>query len=52
MMGKRYTIRRQSDGEWCVWDTQTDAPAEAHGSRYINLRQDEAVEDAETLNDK
>lgn len=36
--------------EWCVWDSETGAPAEAHGFRYINLRRDEAEDDAETLN--
>jgi hypothetical protein len=46
----RYKVRKQEDGFWCVWDTENDEPAEAHGMRYINLRYDEAMEDAETLN--
>jgi hypothetical protein len=46
----RYQTSKQDDGMWCVWDTQTDEPAEAHGKRCINLRYEEAVEEAETLN--
>ena len=47
----RYRVRRQSDGNWCVWDTKTDKPAETpHGMRHVNLRQDEAIEEAEALN--
>jgi hypothetical protein len=47
----RYRVRRQSDGNWCVWDTKTDKPAETpHGVRHVNLRQDEAIEEAEALN--
>jgi hypothetical protein len=50
-MAPRYRVRRQDDAEyWCVWDTETDEPAEAHGVRYINLRQEEAREEAEALN--
>jgi hypothetical protein len=55
-MAKRYEARPQpaslTGGAdfWYVWDTQTKAPAEAHGMRYINLRKDEAIDDAEMLN--
>jgi hypothetical protein len=46
----RYEVRKQDDEYWCVWDTETDRPAEAHGTRYVHLQYDEAVEEADTLN--
>jgi hypothetical protein len=55
----RYTVRQYTEDGfkspdehcWAVWDKETDAPAEAHGFKYINLRQEKAREEAETLND-
>jgi hypothetical protein len=49
-MAPRYTVRKQDHEYYCVWDKETDAPAEARGTRYIDLRFDEAIDDAETLN--
>jgi hypothetical protein len=46
----RYAIRKQDDGLYCVWDTETDSPAEAHDFRYVNLRWDEAEEARDELN--
>lgn len=54
----RYSVRAYSEDGfkphpemgWCVWDKETDAPAEANGMRYVNLRQEEAHEEAEGLN--
>src|SRR5260370_16654393 len=44
----RYRVRRQSDGNWCVWDTQTDKPAETpHGVPHANLRQSQPIQQAE-----
>ncbi len=46
----RYTLRKQGDGLWCIWDKETNAPAEAHEMRYINLDYDKAVEARDDLN--
>ena len=46
----RYTLRRQDNGLWSVWDSETDAPAEAYGICYINLAYEEAVEERDNLN--
>ena len=46
----RYTLRRQDNGLWSVWDSATDAPAEAYGICYINLEYEEAVEERDNLN--
>jgi hypothetical protein len=46
----RYVVRRQDNGEYCIWDTKTDKPAEVDGRRYINLQFDEAIDQARPLN--
>lgn len=49
----RYTVQKQADGEYyCVWDNERDAPAEAFGMRYINLRYEKASEEADTMNEE
>jgi hypothetical protein len=48
----RYTVRRQSDGDYCVWDAQTDKPAELHGMRYVNLSFDKACDEVILLNEQ
>jgi hypothetical protein len=51
-MGKRYTVRNQGDGYYCVWDNETDEAAEAHGMRYINLSYEKAFDEAKDMNDE
>jgi hypothetical protein len=48
----RYAVRRQDNGEYCIWDTRTDAPCkvEADGKPYTNLHFDEAIDRAILLN--
>jgi hypothetical protein len=48
----RYIVRRQENGNFCVWDTTTDKPAEeASGElRYIDLQLDKAFDCARSLN--
>ena len=46
----KYVVRRQENGEYCIWNTNTDKPAEADDRRYINLQFDEAIDHARSLN--
>ena len=46
----RYMVRRQENGEYSVYDTETDKPAEAAGKPCINLKFNEALDHAESLN--
>jgi hypothetical protein len=46
----RYMVRRQENGEYSVHDTETDKPAEGDGKRCINLKFNEALDRAESLN--
>jgi hypothetical protein len=48
----RYIVRRQENGNFCVWDNTTDKPAdEADGElRYIDLQLDKAFDCARSLN--
>jgi len=48
----RYIVRRQENGNFCVWDTRKDKPAEeADGDlRYIDLKLDKAFDFARSLN--
>jgi hypothetical protein len=46
----RYTLRKQDDGSWCIWDKETDAPAVQLGFRFINLEYDKAVDERDRLN--
>jgi hypothetical protein len=50
----RYAVRRQDNGEYCIWDTRTDAPCkvEADGKPYTNLHFDEAIDRAILLNSR
>src|SRR3984893_494828 len=49
----RYRVRRQSDGNWCVWDTKTDKPARTPtGVRHVILQQGVASEEAEAINNQ
>jgi len=51
-MGSRFVTRRQNNGEYCVWDTKTDAVAQTANSqrRYENLEFNQALDGAEELN--
>jgi hypothetical protein len=44
----RYMVRRQENGEYSVYDTETDKPAEADRKR--NLKFYKALDRAESLN--
>lgn len=54
----RYTVRRYSDDGFkpdpavgfCVWDNQTNSPAESHSFRFINLSREKAEHEADNLN--
>lgn len=46
----RYNVRRQQNGEYCVWDAKTHEPAEADSRRHINLQFDDAIDRAASLN--
>jgi hypothetical protein len=45
-----YMVRRQENGEYCVYDTETDKPVEADGKPFINLKFNEALDRADILN--
>ena len=45
-----YMIRREENGEYAVYDSKTGKPAEVDGKRCINLKLNEALDQAETLN--
>ena len=47
---RRYVVRRQENRDYCVWDVETDRPAEADGRRYVDLPLDEALDFAAQLN--
>ena len=49
-MVRRQEVRRQENGEYSVYDTETDRPAEADGKHYINLKFSEALDHADSLN--
>jgi hypothetical protein len=34
----RYMVRRQENGEYAIYDTETDKPAETDGKRRVNLK--------------
>jgi hypothetical protein len=48
----RYTVQKQSDGDYCVWDSEADGVAtSADGAiRYANLEEEEAFDEADDLN--
>ena len=49
----RYIVRRQENGDFCVWDNTTDKPAEEVDGevlRYIDLKLDKAFDFARYLN--
>ena len=46
----RYMVRRQENGEYSVYDTETDKPVEADGKPCINLKFNEALDHADILN--
>jgi hypothetical protein len=46
----RYMVRRQESGEYSVYDTKTDKPAEVDGKLCINLKFNEALDHADSLN--
>jgi hypothetical protein len=46
----RYMVRRQENGEYSVYDAETDKPVEADGKPCINLKFDEALDRADILN--
>lgn len=49
-MERRYVVRRQEIGKYCVWDAKTNKPAEADDRRYVDLLFDEAIDCAIFLN--
>jgi hypothetical protein len=46
----RYVVRRQENGDYSVYDTETDKPAEAAGKRCIDLKFYESLDHADFLN--
>jgi hypothetical protein len=51
-MASQFVVRRQDNGEYCVWDSKTDAVAQiANGQiRYENLEFNNALDQALELN--
>jgi hypothetical protein len=51
-MASRFVVRRQDNGEYCVWDTKTDAVAQTENSeiRYESLEFNQALDAAKELN--
>jgi Fic/DOC family len=46
----RFTLRRQPDDRFCVWDNVIDGSAENGGKRFIDLAYEEASSEADRLN--
>jgi hypothetical protein len=51
-MASRFVVRRQDNGEYCVWDNKTDAVAQMANSniRYENLEFNQALDAAREVN--
>ena len=51
-MASRFVVRRQDNGEYCVWDNKTDAVAQTENSqiRYESLEFNQALDAAKELN--
>ena len=50
MAERKYTVRRQANGTYCIWDATTGTPGEADGKPYTDLKFDEAIDRAILLN--
>lgn len=51
-MASRFVVRRQDNGEYCVWDNRADAVAQTEDSqiRYESLEFNQALDAAAELN--
>jgi hypothetical protein len=51
-MASRFVVRRQDNGEYCVWDNKADAVAQIANSqiRYENLEFNQALDAAKEQN--
>jgi hypothetical protein len=52
-MASRFVVRRQDNGEYCVWDNKADAVAQTESSqiRYEGLEFNQALDAAKELNE-
>jgi hypothetical protein len=52
-MSSRFVVRRQDNGEYCVWDNKADAVAQTENSqiRYESLEFNQALDAAKELNE-
>jgi hypothetical protein len=51
-MASRFMVRKQDNGEYCVWDNKADAVAQTENSeiRYESLEFNQALDAAKELN--